>query len=1187
MELTYENLKNEMDEIINEFQRTLLNGDYISAKKITSDLLKFYKSTYGVELDRKPEFDHDFQEAMKKMDESLSRIHPSADKTRDYIDVYKTFSEVVDQVMHVNEVRRRAMTIEPTAETFIESYTKGIEEANNIKNEIKEARKKFNKITDDLFLNKGVDFSEEFGLNKYIVGRSQIIIDKSNQIAAFRQAIDDLNAQLASGAITHERADGHIAENTRLIAEGENVIRSFIEELNRNGIDTTKLKDLSDIDDIKRQASIHELEKLKLVHENKLKSNYGIILSNLKKAKNKYFDMDFFRLLDYSKLNPSTEEGRQAIDRAVEELKSNSDRLDKLDTLQDNRIKIFTDSINQVKEEQKILDIDTSDTDRLKNLMTDDVKNKIAAEKAWYKQDAIDKMYGSPEKAEKWKKYFELLKSAEKEVDFEYTDDTGARKTGKYKTIDYDKFGRDLSGLGSPTSVEEALKLLQLEEYKERLERITRFKAGDQSVFTELPSYKKLLSATTDEEKKAAIDKLKQELEEDMIYVATNHGAVNNYDLEARAIGNAGTLARTGSVAELIGLSSPSHAKSILGKAGIVALDVLAIATAPITIPTKYFYKRFPVIGKKAQMDRYIKEHDGKHSSPYEGKANARKVIRRAEYKSQIKGPFKGARAWIRATADDLWNDARAKRTEAAVIDRECNERIFPSIDARYVEGARNSEKEKQEKAKENLQIRARNAQEIAKRDYVYNDLIADPNEAKYKELRKQTILGAALEQSGENAEELRYSKTLLPRDRRFTGIKGAIGALHSDLVADKVSVSKPDGSVVQTDPISGAQRDEGIVREKTLHNYVPYVLTGAAVTAIYYTAANIISGSLKNAVPSNTSPKATDKTPQSTPGNDSGVKNAFPNYGFKKQDYKFTIDIPETKTTLQMDTHSVPRTPAEFAKANDGISGTIWRSVSGGERGGVQVDFSQFDSTKGFYIEFLDKAGKKQSIGFSSPENGGMFRYLSKHVTEFGLDDKTISKFIDSVTGKFKDSADLYDLAAEIANKTGKTQGITGDDLVKQVYSGKAKAYYEPVKVGRYGGWIDTTKIVEKIAEKEVTEVIGTTPKDFTISFPTLTFGGQATNTGAGTAASTAVTSATSTATTTATNTATNTTKSVLSSLAPNAVVGIKKGCMPLYAAWINQITVRGTFKGKSDLPENRDKANNVKPKRYDDESR
>ena len=55
--------------------------------------------------------------------------------------------------------------------------------------------------------------------------------------------------------------------------------------------------------------------------------------------------------------------------------------------------------VNELKKDARQDDIIY--TDRLKNLMTDDVKNKIAAEKAWYKQDAIDKMYGSPEKAEK------------------------------------------------------------------------------------------------------------------------------------------------------------------------------------------------------------------------------------------------------------------------------------------------------------------------------------------------------------------------------------------------------------------------------------------------------------------------------------------------------------------------------------------------------------------------------------------------------------------------------------------------------------------------------------------------------------------------------------------------------------------------------------------------------------------
>ena len=213
MDLTYENLKNEMDMIISEFERTLLNGDYARAKLVTGDLLKLFRKTYGIELDRKPEFDHDFQEAMQKMDDSLKRIHPSADKTSEYLDVHESFSKVVDEVMHVNEVRRRAMELEPTADTFIESYTKGIEEAKQKKKEIEEAKKKFDKINKEILEDRGVRIDENIATNRYVVGRSQLIIDKVNQISALRQAIDDLNRDLSTGAITHERADGHIAEN--------------------------------------------------------------------------------------------------------------------------------------------------------------------------------------------------------------------------------------------------------------------------------------------------------------------------------------------------------------------------------------------------------------------------------------------------------------------------------------------------------------------------------------------------------------------------------------------------------------------------------------------------------------------------------------------------------------------------------------------------------------------------------------------------------------------------------------------------------------------------------------------------------------------------------------------------------------------------------------------------------------
>ena len=1138
MVLTYEILKEELDTVISEFNRTLLNSDYTKAKQITGDLLALFRKTYGIELDRKPEFDHDFQEAMKIMDESLTRIHPNPANTDEYLDVHEAFEKVVDQVMHVNEVRRRAMELEPNAELFISSYTKGIEEANAIKKQIKDSKKSFDEIENEVLKYNGTRLDSEISLNKYIVGRSKIIIDKIAYIEQLRDANRKMNADIASGKFTHEMLDGHISANKREIDEGINIIKEFLDELKKNGIDTSKFDDLLELDPVRRNIAIRELESLRTDHESQMISNYSIIVRNLNAAKTKYFDLDLFRLMDFSKFDSTTEDGRNAIDSAIAEIINNKARLDNLDKLQDNRIKIFTDSINQVKEEQKIIDTDTSDVRRLQDSMPSDVKAKMDAEKAWYKQDAIDKMYGSSDKAEKWKKYFKLLKAAEKEVDFEYLDETGARKTGKYKTVDYDKLKADLASLSTPVSIEEALKLLQLEEYKERLERITKFKAGDKSVFKELPSYSKLESATTDEERNNALAKLKQELEEDMIYVATNHGSFNNFDIEAKAIGNAGVLTKTGNVSELLGIVPLSSAKSLRGKALLLGLDALAIIAIPISVPTKILYKYTPVIGKNAQMKRYIKKHDGEHSSPYEGRANARKMLRRAEYKQQMGGIFKGARAWMRATADDLWNDSRRKQTEDAVIDRECNERIFPSVEARYINGAMITEREKQNEARENMQKRVENVREIARRDYVYNDLIADSKEAKTTELNKQVILGAALEQNGEDAELLRYSKTVMPRDRRFKGIKGAIGAVKSDLIADKINYDNPEGSVVQTDPIEQRKREEGIIAEKTAHNYVPYLLTGFAVGGLYRAASHFISG----------------QTSYTTEGrNIHDIIDVREYTKYKNED----VLRPVTKP----DYHSVPRTAADFEKANNGKSGVMYYSVSGGEKGPVPINYTNYDHVKGFYVEFTDKAGKTQSIGFSSSENGGVFRYLSEHADKYGLDQATISKYVDPKTGMLRKNADLYDLTAKIANKTGKGNGITGDDIIKQVYSGKGKAYIEPVDIvgSRHGGWIDVKSIVKELKEITYEEVVGTKrvengigyqpirgyrylpPMTITRGNPTMQFIKEA----------------------------------------------LKKGSTAALAAFLGNTTGRAVVGDKSDLKDVRGDKNSVRPSRYEKDER
>ena len=810
-------------------------------------------------------------------------------------------------------------------------------------------------------------------------------------------------------------------------------------------------------------------------------------MNNIVRVKNRYGSkIPELANIDTSTMDPSTKEGREAIEASIRPFMELSDRVQRGLKLQNNRKKVYEQSIEEVKEERKILEIDVSDKESYERGIPDDVKDKIEQEKEYYRQDMIDKLYGNPEKAEKWKDYYSLFNNAKKVVPFTFFDEAGNTHNAEYMTIDYEKFSNDLVGLNPPVEMNEALKLLQLEEYKERLERLSKYMAGDKSVRTELPSYKKYIAAieaernaTTDaqremarEQRIAAETDMAQELKEDQIYIATNHGATNNNELISEAIANAGSLVKykNGRMAykdqptiggkikafghnygSLVGLRTVGDAKTIPGKVATVVLDAGLIAISPFSAAIKTVYRYTPVIGKEAQAKRFIKKHAGENSSPYEGRADARKMKRRKEYKKEMKGLFKGARAWIKATNDDLFNSDRAEQTERDFMEKELQERVFPSVENRYIRGAQEADRIKQEQAKQNIEQRKENARIVAGRAYGYNDLIRDPSVAEHGEFEKQAILGATLEQHGEDAELLRYSKTDRPRDRRFQKEMQDLGPIHTGLDANKKDYS-PVGSVVQSDSLDRATRQEAVQSTYTARNYVPYTITGVAVGMAGRYVASRIQTEVEKIIPGETKTVSTRQIA-----------------GYEK--YETEVQVPHT--TTQLDTSTVARTPAEFAVANDGQNVHLHRSVWGGERGGYDVDLSSYDNATAFYVDIPTANGGVQKLAIAITQDGGKYDYLGTLVDKYGLSIDTVKKYMDVSTGTFKPHADLYDLAAEISNATGATQGLTGDKLVEMVFNnGGANAYVESVKTfgGKNGGWFDVTKIGQSLGTKDVT---------------------------------------------------------------------------------------------------------------------
>lgn len=268
----------------------------------------------------------------------------------------------------------------------------------------------------------------------------------------------------------------------------------------------------------------------------------------------------------------------------------------------------------------------------------------IRAEYAMRRADMVDKFYGNRQMA---KKYSKIIKKFEDNVeykDFEYFDENGNRQVGVYRTI------------ASYPGMEEDLKFAQLEELVERLERLSKYEAGDKSVYEDLYI----------RNEKGEIVKLSPEeaREADEEYIGSNNHAYNTlvYTTE-----NLRTLGKYGERVPYSEFHQGEPVRNIVRAVGNAGKFVRNNVTAPIN----------RLIGKVVSPT-YALLTGAKRDNVaglYANKRTHRYVARREYYQSQGQGFFKSRfnsifhakeanQAILNAGAYDIQESLRRKYVE-------------------------------------------------------------------------------------------------------------------------------------------------------------------------------------------------------------------------------------------------------------------------------------------------------------------------------------------------------------------------------------------------------------------------------------------------------------------------------------------------------------------------------------------
>lgn len=758
MEVSWRRIKDDSDRLIEEFERLYTyDRNYAECERIITDIFKIYSGKYNIQLDENEDFDHIFHQVLSGMQEVIEDFTPTdlAEQTESRR-IDKMFEKMSEDIFQTAEIRGRLREIDPSNLELKAAYEQGIRDAEARQAEIRENLESVSGIYTEIFGTDIPNLKTVTDAELDDLGHFDIIEQKLNEIEALRVALAGMTEQ-ADIDNNQER----INQLTADIEEEKNRIRRT------DLVDETRLNSIG-ADDI--TASLTEVTNLRNELDARTTRDFTSLQANLAVVRNKYPNIYALAGMDFSKMNASTEEGRLAIKEAYGPFVEIYEALENDLKIYDKEIEIYNEQIRQIDEEEKVLQTEAPTREQIEGEMPTDIQSRIDSELVFYEDLVSAQMYGDKEYKERYDKYLAIYKShilsGDGRPDFilrdedgsEMIGDDGKPRTGKYMTVDYDGIAKELEDKKLGVTTEELIKFLQLEDYKNKLERDSRIAAGDKLAFTEYKSYKAFMEAKTPEEREAAKEALRAERAEDQLYLDTYHYATNDYEFKRQHHLTAGKIGETyiplqkheegEGVGKALQVSAhnlyaytrwqnPFKAKTVLRGVGRMALNVGNIVTLLPRMATKATGQIIARVGYKEDKD----------PNPYNGRNDARRGARVDWYREQGDSAFVArAKGWI----DEL-AFGRRERTEQAIMDRQLGE-IRKGLEDSYIEGATEQAVSDLEAQKEivrrNREIRARDARAMAGTKETQGDIIRDTDAADHRTLSQRAIQRAALEYS-------------------------------------------------------------------------------------------------------------------------------------------------------------------------------------------------------------------------------------------------------------------------------------------------------------------------------------------------------------------------------------------------------------------------------------------------------
>ncbi len=1089
MDISFDRINQEMQNIVSDFEKLLTDGKYDEAKQAIDDIMNELSANADIELDQDNENDNNFHKLYKELtkkidDRETSHASPAAGNTTDYDALKQALELATESIFKTAEIRQDLVLKDPDQNEYKQALQEGIASSQLEKEELQKLQDKYNYIEHKIFFDKTTSPEKD---RREIIAESKLY---NEQLQKLTDTIDEINrlkswiTDPAHATSMYDAAKTNYATQIDTMKQG---MKDKIQELHDKGLDTTTLADLTEDANITSGDSKNKTEALKNKQLISLATQYEEIRKQFENAQNGVFsytdkdgntinikDEEVIRLMPDMKLliildpkaypsktgaeKAKIEDSIKKIDDAIKAVEEKSEQIKNKIDIEDQKMEIFADHVKIIDIENGILDRDADDREAYINEFDSDTKQKIDDEKKFRHDDCRAKTYGDKEKAKEYKERWKRFQEHRKNKTEKFTKSDGTEVDYNYEYIeDYPE-------------KEDDLRFMQLESWEEKSKKISLCQVvGIEEGYSD--EYKNRLDKLSQElqdlqnagKPKDEIDAKSEEINQLKGLIKQRFlrevDYVKNYNSSHFDSRDTVAILKTGGSAMMVRnnggkVTAKDRAAAIFkwtsfkekadGKRHVIRTaisNVAGLASLPVrTLET--------VIGLGAAGVRYLgSKISGTYDmpTPYKVGASARKEARQEYYMNNGSTAF-GAwfKSWFNFKVPD-GNGNKVKLTEKLIQDR-CKV-IDESVEDKWIRHAKVKLLQDKENAKRNQKARKASYKNMSKSSEIYEDIYDN-----YATLNKDDVAKKAMQRSiltfgGKTAVPITdqsesFVKGGRKRDGKFVQRNpgDSVGNMNLDLV-NELDFSGTIGDTVWTNSVSR----KNILRGKT-KNIDRGLKIAASATLLglkyFLSRPKIVEDPSQNVNPGDiqTNQKST-------------IWEQRPKYKTQTIDVEETTEIPITY---------------ENATVGDCVRGdtAYWSADLGAHTAHAPGTFTSSDTvTQGINFRFTDVSGN--NISYSIGDEA-IKQYIDTHpnCSEFSnaygvlnISDSTkisdLHKLLpDSIKQKYVEALNASDDKLSFFNETVQMAKGSGHSM------------------GR--GWSDmnipegATKIVSKIVKKE-----------------------------------------------------------------------------------------------------------------------